>query len=52
MKHPKLLEILDLCDRNEEEMMIGNKNINSFYDDVVMSYKGSLEEWYVSDLKK
>ena len=46
---PGLSGIGSIVFRNEEEMMIGNKNINSFYDDVVMSYKGSLEEWYVSN---
>jgi lipopolysaccharide/colanic/teichoic acid biosynthesis glycosyltransferase len=34
--------------RNEEDMMHANNDPGKFYDEIVMPYKGSLEEWYVS----
>ena len=29
-------------------MMYANDNPDKFYDEIVMPYKGSLEDWYVS----
>ena len=34
--------------RNEEDMMDANNEPDKFYDEIVMPYKGSLENWYVS----
>ena len=34
--------------RNEEDMMNANNDPDKFYDEIVMPYKGSLENWYVS----
>ena len=34
--------------RNEEDMMNANNDPDNFYDEIVMPYKGSLEDWYVS----
>ena len=44
---PGLSGIGSIVFRNEEEMMSLNNNPNKFYDEVVMPYKGLLEEWYV-----
>lgn len=35
---------------NEERMMKSYEDAESFYDDVIMAYKGSLEQWYVSNI--
>ena len=32
---------------NEERMMKSQEDADSFYDDVIMAYKGVLEQWYV-----
>ena len=32
---------------NEERMMKSHEDADSFYDDVIMAYKGVLEQWYV-----
>jgi lipopolysaccharide/colanic/teichoic acid biosynthesis glycosyltransferase len=45
---PGLSGIGSIVFRNEEELMHGRSDPNSFYDDVIMPYKGQLEEWYVS----
>jgi lipopolysaccharide/colanic/teichoic acid biosynthesis glycosyltransferase len=45
---PGLSGIGSIVFRNEEEMIQANNNPNKFYDEIVMPYKGSLEEWYVS----
>lgn len=45
---PGLSGIGSIVFRNEEEMIHANNNPNEFYDEIVMPYKGSLEEWYVS----
>ena len=29
-------------------MMYANNDLDKFYDEIVMRYKGSLEDWYVS----
>ena len=34
--------------RDEENMMDANNDPDKFYDEIIMPYKGSLEEWYVS----
>jgi hypothetical protein len=34
--------------RDEEDMMYANNDPDKFYDEIVMPYKGSLEDWYVS----
>ena len=44
---PGLSGIGSIVFRNEEEMMNLNNNPNKFYDEIVMPYKGLLEEWYV-----
>ena len=45
---PGLSGIGSIIFRNEEDMMHGNKDPDKFYDEIVMPYKGLLEEWYVS----
>lgn len=45
---PGLSGIGSIIFRSEEEMMHANNNPEKFYDEVVMPYKGSLEQWYVS----
>ena len=45
---PGLSGIGSIIFRDEEDMMYANNDPDKFYDEVVMPYKGSLEEWYVS----
>jgi len=45
---PGLSGIGSIIFRNEEEMMHVNDDPDKFYDEIVMPYKGSLEQWYVS----
>ena len=45
---PGLSGVGSIIFRNEEEMMSMNDDPNKFYDEIVMPYKGILEEWYVS----
>jgi len=45
---PGLSGIGSIVFRSEEEMMHANNDPDKFYDEIVMPYKGSLEEWYVS----
>ena len=45
---PGLSRIGSIVFRNEEDMIHVNNDPNKFYDEVVMPYKGFLEEWYVS----
>ena len=45
---PGLSGIGSIIFRNEEEMMSEKDNPDEFYDEVIMPYKGSLENWYVS----
>jgi len=45
---PGLSGIGSIIFRNEEDMMHANNNPNQFYDEIIMPYKGSLENWYVS----
>jgi lipopolysaccharide/colanic/teichoic acid biosynthesis glycosyltransferase len=45
---PGLSGIGSIVFRDEEEMMHGHvPDPNFFYDQVIMPYKGQLEEWYV-----
>lgn len=44
---PGLSGIGSIVFRNEEEMIGVNNNPDKFYDEIVMPYKGLLEEWYV-----
>ncbi|MDA9100750.1 sugar transferase [Planktomarina sp.] len=46
---PGLSGVGSIVFRNEEEMMHANDNPNEFYDELVMPYKGRLEEWYVNN---
>ena len=45
---PGLSGIGSIIFRNEEDMMHANNDPDKFYDDIVMPYKGSVEDWYVS----
>lgn len=45
---PGLSGVGSIIFRNEEDMMHANSDPDKFYDEIVMPYKGSLEEWYVS----
>lgn len=45
---PGLSGIGSILFRNEEDMMHVNNDPDKFYDEIVMPYKGSLEDWYVS----
>jgi len=47
---PGLSGVGSIVFRNEEEMMYANNNPDKFYDEIVMPYKGKLEEWYVKNL--
>jgi len=46
---PGLSGLGSIIFRNEEQMMCVNNDPDKFYDDVVMPYKGLLEQWYVSN---
>lgn len=46
---PGLSGIGSIVFRDEEEMMHGHQDPNWFYDQVIMPYKGQLEEWYVEN---
>ena len=45
---PGLSGVGSIAFRDEEEMMDDADDANRFYDDVIMPYKGRLEEWYAS----
>ena len=45
---PGLSGIGSIIFRDEEGMMYANNDPDKFYDEIVMPYKGSLEDWYVS----
>ena len=45
---PGLSGIGSIIFRDEEDMMYANNDPDRFYDEIVMPYKGSLEDWYVS----
>lgn len=44
---PGLSGIGSIFFRDEEDLMHAAKDPNRFYDEVIMPYKGALEEWYV-----
>lgn len=46
---PGLSGIGSIVFRDEEELMHAAKDPERFYDDVIMPYKGQLEEWYVAN---
>ena len=46
---PGLSGIGSIVFRDEEEIMHGHQDPNHFYDQVIMPYKGQLEEWYVQN---
>ena len=45
---PGLSGIGSIIFRDEENMMHANNDPERFYDEIIMPYKGSLEDWYVS----
>jgi len=45
---PGLSGVGSIVFRDEEELMHGSDDPESFYDQVIMPYKGQLEEWYVA----
>ncbi|ODS62982.1 MAG: sugar transferase [Arenimonas sp. SCN 70-307] len=45
---PGLSGIGSIVFRDEEELMHSSKEPERFYDEVIMPYKGGLEEWYVA----
>ena len=45
---PGLSGIGSIIFRDEEDMMYASNDPDKFYDEIVMPYKGSLEDWYVS----
>lgn len=46
---PGLSGIGSIVFRDEEELMHASKEPERFYDEVIMPYKGLLEEWYVAN---
>lgn len=46
---PGLSGIGSIVFRDEEELMHASKDPERFYDEVIMPYKGVLEEWYVAN---
>lgn len=46
---PGLSGIGSIVFRDEENMMHASADPNQFYDQVIMPYKGKLEEWYVAN---
>jgi len=44
---PGLSGVGSIIFRNEEEMMHANNDPDTFYNEIIMPYKGSLEAWYV-----
>ncbi len=46
---PGLSGIGSIVFRDEEEMMDSAEDPNAFYDNIIMPYKGELEEWYVAN---
>ena len=46
---PGLSGIGSIVFRDEEELMHASAEPERFYDDVIMPYKGQLEEWYVAN---
>jgi lipopolysaccharide/colanic/teichoic acid biosynthesis glycosyltransferase len=46
---PGLSGVGSIAFRGEEDMMDASSDPDRFYDDVIMPYKGLLEEWYVAN---
>jgi lipopolysaccharide/colanic/teichoic acid biosynthesis glycosyltransferase len=46
---PGLSGVGSIIFRQEEEMMSASIEADKFYDDIIMPYKGVLEEWYVAN---
>lgn len=46
---PGLSGIGSIVFRDEEELMHDHNDPNRFYDEVIMPYKGQIEEWYVNN---
>ncbi len=46
---PGLSGIGSIIFRDEEKLMHASNDPEAFYDDVIMPYKGQLEEWYVNN---
>lgn len=46
---PGLSGIGSIVFRGEEDMMHASENPDRFYDEIIMPYKGLLEEWYVEN---
>jgi lipopolysaccharide/colanic/teichoic acid biosynthesis glycosyltransferase len=46
---PGLSGIGSIVFRDEEDMMHGHADPDYFYDEIIMPYKGQLEEWYVQN---
>lgn len=46
---PGLSGVGSIVFRDEEELMHASQNPEQFYDEVIMPYKGALEEWYVAN---
>lgn len=46
---PGLSGVGSIVFRNEEELMHASREPERFYDEVIMPYKGKLEEWYVAN---
>jgi len=46
---PGLSGVGSIIFRNEEDMMSANNDPDKFYNELIMPYKGSLEDWYVSN---
>ena len=46
---PGLSGLGSIAFRGEEDMMDASSNPDRFYDEVIMPYKGLLEEWYVAN---
>ena len=45
---PGLSGIGSIIFRDEEDMIYANDDPDKFYDEIIMPYKGSLEDWYVT----
>lgn len=46
---PGLSGVGSIVFRDEEELMHASQNPEQFYDEVIMPFKGALEEWYVAN---
>jgi lipopolysaccharide/colanic/teichoic acid biosynthesis glycosyltransferase len=46
---PGLSGLGSIVFRDEETLMVNQEDADEFYDDIIMPYKGLLEEWYVGN---